>query len=56
MEHAIYIVDAFTNEAFKGNPAAVCPLDTPQPAEWMQQVAAEVNYHRQRRWLEVSCT
>jgi len=43
MEHAIYIVDAFTNEAFKGNPAAVCPLDTPQPAEWMQQVAAEMN-------------
>jgi predicted PhzF superfamily epimerase YddE/YHI9 len=43
MERPIYIVDAFTNEAFKGNPAAVCPLDTAQPAEWMQQVAAEMN-------------
>ncbi len=43
MEKPIYIVDAFTNEAFKGNPAAVCPLDAAQPAEWMQQVAAEMN-------------
>lgn len=43
MERPIYIVDAFTNEAFKGNPAAVCPLDTAQSAEWMQQVAAEMN-------------
>ena len=43
MEQPIYIVDAFTNEAFKGNPAAVCPLDAPQPVEWMQRVAAEMN-------------
>ncbi|MGE0126629.1 MAG: PhzF family phenazine biosynthesis protein [Blastocatellales bacterium] len=43
MERPIYIVDAFTDEAFKGNPAAVCPLDAPQPAEWMQKVAAEMN-------------
>ncbi|MBI1766378.1 MAG: PhzF family phenazine biosynthesis protein [Acidobacteria bacterium] len=43
MERPIYIVDAFTSEAFKGNPAAVCPLDTAQPVEWMQQVAAEMN-------------
>lgn len=43
MERPIYIVDAFTNEAFKGNPAAVCPLDAPQTTEWMQRVAAEMN-------------
>lgn len=43
MERPIYIVDAFTSETFKGNPAAVCPLDAPQPAEWMQRVAAEMN-------------
>ncbi len=43
METPIYIVDAFTNEAFRGNPAAVCPLDAAQPTEWMQQVAAEMN-------------
>ncbi|MBO0857897.1 MAG: PhzF family phenazine biosynthesis protein [Chloracidobacterium sp.] len=36
-------IDAFTSEAFKGNPAAVCLLDEPLPAEWMQNVAAEMN-------------
>jgi PhzF family phenazine biosynthesis protein len=43
MEIPIYQVDAFTNEVFKGNPAAVCLLDEPREAEWMQQVAAEMN-------------
>lgn len=46
MERPIYIVDAFTSEAFKGNPAAVCLLpagEAAQPAEWMQRVAAEMN-------------
>jgi len=43
MERPIYIVDAFTSEAFKGNPAAVCLLDKAQPEEWMQKVAAEMN-------------
>src|SRR5262249_52494812 len=33
----------FTSQAFKGNPAAVCLLDEPRPAEWMQHVAAEMN-------------
>jgi PhzF family phenazine biosynthesis protein len=36
-------VDAFTNEAFKGNPAAVCLLDSPKTDAWMQQVAMEMN-------------
>jgi PhzF family phenazine biosynthesis protein len=36
-------IDAFTSEPFKGNPAAVCLLDEPRPAEWMQKVAAEMN-------------
>ena len=27
MKIPIYQVDAFTNQRFKGNPAAVCPLD-----------------------------
>jgi predicted PhzF superfamily epimerase YddE/YHI9 len=43
MERPVYIVDAFTNAAFKGNPAAVCLLDAAQPADWMQRVAAELN-------------
>lgn len=36
-------VDAFTDEPFGGNPAAVCILPEPQPAEWMQAVAREMN-------------
>jgi PhzF family phenazine biosynthesis protein len=36
-------VDAFTSEPFAGNPAAVCYLDDPRDAAWMQQVAREMN-------------
>jgi PhzF family phenazine biosynthesis protein len=43
MEIPIFQIDAFTSKAFKGNPAAVCLLDAPRPAEWMQNVAAEMN-------------
>ncbi|MGH9769173.1 MAG: PhzF family phenazine biosynthesis protein [Blastocatellia bacterium] len=43
MEIPILQIDAFTSQAFKGNPAAVCLLDEPRPAEWMQNVAAEMN-------------
>ena len=36
-------VDAFTDRAFSGNPAAVCLLEAERDAEWMQLVAAEMN-------------
>ena len=36
-------IDAFTNRPFSGNPAAVSILSEPREAEWMQQVAAEMN-------------
>jgi PhzF family phenazine biosynthesis protein len=36
-------VDAFTDTAFGGNPAAVCLLDGPADPAWMGQVAAEMN-------------
>ncbi|MGO4538431.1 PhzF family phenazine biosynthesis protein [Paenibacillus sp. 2TAB19] len=39
----LYIVDAFTNEPFRGNPAAVCLLDQERDESWMQLVAAEMN-------------
>ncbi len=39
----LYQVDAFTDQPFRGNPAAVCLLDRPRPDEWMQAVAAEMN-------------
>jgi PhzF family phenazine biosynthesis protein len=36
-------VDAFTDRPFAGNPAAVCALDSPADAGWMQRVALEMN-------------
>jgi PhzF family phenazine biosynthesis protein len=36
-------IDAFTDAPFRGNPAAVCLLDGERPAEWMQNVGAEMN-------------
>ncbi|NUP66479.1 MAG: PhzF family phenazine biosynthesis protein [Nonomuraea sp.] len=39
----LFTVDAFTDTAFKGNPAGVCLLDSPVTDEWMQSVAAEMN-------------
>ena len=36
-------IDAFTSEAFRGNPAAVCLLDREHDDEWMQSVAKEMN-------------
>jgi len=38
-----YVVDAFTDELFKGNPAGVCVLERPIPKELMQSIAAENN-------------
>lgn len=39
----IYQVDAFTEQAFKGNPAGVCVLDKAKPEPWMQSIAMEMN-------------
>lgn len=39
----IYQVDAFTNELFKGNPAAVCPLKNWISEDVMQTIAEENN-------------
>lgn len=43
MTHMIYQIDAFTDSVFKGNPAAVVPLEKWLSAETMQQIAAENN-------------
>ncbi|MEB3214422.1 MAG: PhzF family phenazine biosynthesis protein [Leptolyngbyaceae bacterium] len=43
MNQRISQVDAFTDRPFSGNPAAVCVLSEPQPDDWMQQVAQEMN-------------
>lgn len=39
----IYIVDAFTDKPYKGNPAAVLILKTEKPDHWMQSIAKEMN-------------
>lgn len=39
----IYQADAFTDELFRGNPAAIVPLDSWLPAEILQAIAAENN-------------
>ena len=58
----LFLVDAFTTSAFRGNPAAVCLLPGVRSTEWMQRVAAEMNQaetaflypdgdHLRLRWL-----
>lgn len=43
MKIKLYQIDAFTEELFAGNPAAVCPLDAWLPDETMQSIAIENN-------------
>lgn len=43
MELPIYQVDAFASAIFRGNPAAVCPLEQWLPDATMQAIAAENN-------------
>ena len=40
----IFVVDAFTDGPFSGNPAGVCLLDAPAEAAWMQAVAEEMKH------------
>lgn len=39
----LFQIDAFTDQPFRGNPAAVCLLDRERDAAWMQNVGAEMN-------------
>ncbi len=43
MSLTIYQVDAFTNQPFRGNPAAVCVLPKARDEDWMRDVAREMN-------------
>ncbi|GII88423.1 oxidoreductase [Sphaerisporangium siamense] len=40
----IFTVDSFTDRPFKGNPAAVCLLESPRSDEWMQALASEMRH------------
>ena len=43
MKQTIIQVDAFSDRAFRGNPAAVCVLSSAPDESWMQLVAREMN-------------
>ncbi len=43
MGEEIFQVDAFTDRAFAGNPAAVCILKKARDDDWRQNVAKEMN-------------
>jgi predicted PhzF superfamily epimerase YddE/YHI9 len=43
MSKTIVVVDAFTDQPFAGNPAAVCILPSPASDAWMRDVAREMN-------------
>jgi len=49
----IYQVDAFASEIFKGNPAAVCPLQEWLPDQVMQNIAMENNLSETAFFIEV---
>lgn len=40
----IYFVDSFTNQRFKGNPAAVCIAESEQNTTTMQAIATEIGF------------
>jgi PhzF family phenazine biosynthesis protein len=66
MELPIYQVDAFTDTVFRGNPAAICPLQEWLPDHMLQSIASENNLaetayfvpagdHFQLRWFTPGC-
>ena len=46
-----YIVDAFTDRPFSGNPAAVCVMDSWPSEEAMMKLAMENNLSEHLRWF-----
>lgn len=43
MSQIIHVCDAFTNQPYYGNPAAVCISDGPVDESWMKLIAREMN-------------
>jgi PhzF family phenazine biosynthesis protein len=50
----IYTVDAFTDKAFKGNPAGVCPMETMLPENTLQDIAREMNLSETAFFLPIN--
>ncbi|XP_074088482.1 phenazine biosynthesis-like domain-containing protein isoform X2 [Macrotis lagotis] len=44
MQLPVFVVDAFSREAFRGNPAAVCLLEADLDEEMLQKIAREMNH------------
>jgi predicted PhzF superfamily epimerase YddE/YHI9 len=44
MSQTIAVVDAFTAQPYRGNPAGICVLPAAASDEWMQSVAIEMNH------------
>ena len=53
MKLKLYQIDAFTSEVFKGNPAAVCPLDEWLDDSLMQSIATENNLSDEKELIFV---
>ena len=53
MEIPLFQVDAFTDQPFAGNPAAVCLLSEGRDDKWMQAVAAEMSLSETAFFLEL---
>lgn len=49
----VFVVDAFAEGPFSGNPAGVCVLGRPAPEEWMAAVAAELR-HSETAFVDLS--
>ena len=43
MDYNVFIINAFTDKLFTGNPAAVCLLKAPKDEEWMRHITRELN-------------
>ena len=43
MQIKTFIINAFTNKSFSGNPAGVCVLESKIDEETMQAIASELN-------------
>lgn len=59
MSYKIYQIDAFANQVFSGNPAAICPLTDWLDVSVMQKIAAENNlsetafYVKKEAYIEI---
>jgi PhzF family phenazine biosynthesis protein len=54
MSQPIAVVDAFTSEPYRGNPAGICILPAAASDQWMQSVAIEMNHAETAFLIKIS--